>query len=1044
MNGVELRLLTMEPGITVLVNGEEHRLSKPREQLILAILLLAEGKPVSADTIIDRLWAENPPASARVTLHSYVSRLRAGLTAIGAESIRIVTRSGTYRLEIRPEAVDLFRFRQRVHQAEAMAQTGDLEHAVRLLREAERLWPGDALIGFGNAWARARAEELAAERLAALGRRIDLELSLGRHADVLPELRRLVAAHPLDESLAGRLMTALYRCGRSTDALRFYQSVRERMRDEYGLEPSHALEEVYLRILRQDGVLAVTPVYRRGDSEPQPNTLGEDVPHFVGREREIRLLDVVRTHRPGPGVVVIEGMPGVGKTALAVHVAHRMAARFPDALLKVNMRGHDGVAPPRDPAEVASELLRALGVPAARVPASPHKRFEMWREALARRRAVVILDDATGPDQVRPLLPHSWPGLMLITTRGRFEPLPGVRRVPLNVLPDHDALRLCTSLAPPGTAPETIGEATRLCGGLPLAITLMAPHLGAARPRALDGLAGGPAGRLARDANEHVHRAFELSYRDLRPAARLAFRRLGLHPCADFTAEVCAVLTGTSRDRAEAAIGELCDHHLLRETGHGRFGFHDLIREYARELAWREDPRAENRMAVRRLLDHYLRAVENADRAAYPYRWRGVRDSPFDPPGRLRAAPAQARRWLAEEWRNVLALAAYAGEHEWRARSARLVHLLAAFLDEEGYREEAIAAQKRALHACNVLGEQADIARASLDLGRTCLKTANHADARWHTRVALRYYRAAGDPHGEAKARDQLGLISWGEDDFEQAAAMLEEAQAVCHSIGDLQGEAIILDHRAMACWYVGQNAEARRLYGMALEKCRLVGDRQTEARILNNLAHVEQSRGRHREALELLRRCSEICDEIFEPRPHAVINHNRGDLCCYKGRYEQALEHYRSALTAYRERGDRRNEAEVLIGIGNAYLLLDRPDEALVHFERARDIAEEVRITSLQAAALDGIANVDRDSGRYLAALSGYQSAAELARSIGDQRNQARIHDHMGDTYRYLGQAENARLHWRQAASAYRRLDMREAEQRVRMKFDPLGEAAS
>ncbi|MEU8269992.1 tetratricopeptide repeat protein [Sphaerisporangium sp. NPDC049002] len=1037
---MDIRMLGSGVGLALSAQGMEPLPVPPKEQLALSVLLLSPNRPVAVDVIIDHLWGERPPPKARKDLASYMSRVRRRLRDAVGDRARIVARGCTYTLTVDPNTIDLERFRLLRRQATAVAESGDPEHAVRLLQDAEELWPGEALSGLPGDWARRMGEVLAEERMNAQRERIDLELRLGRHPQVLEELYRLVALHPADEALAAQLMTALYRSDRRTDALNLYRRVYTHLRELSATEPGQALRELHQRVLQGDSELAVTPVYRRGGTVPQPNTVPCDIPHFTGREREIESISALRRERDGNLVVAIQGMPGVGKSALAVHVAHRLAARYPDACLHLDLRAHDPVRPHLDAAAALSMLLRMLGIPPARIPQELGKRSAMWRAELAYRRAIVILDDALGPDQVKPLLGGSSAGLVIITTRARFDGTPGVRCVSLGVLPPGEAAELATRLADDDPDPGVIDEVVRLCGGLPLAITLRAGRTRISQRDGLTGMLGGVhrAQKTAGGVHREIDSAFELSYRDLTKEEQLAFRRLGLCPCRDVTAAVAAELCDTTPTRAQTMIDVLLRHHLLQRTAPGRYQFHDLIRVYAHDRARREDPERENRRAITRLLDHYLRTAEAAAQAV-----RLAQGCSGAAAGQEAAsAAADGRQWLGEEWGTVLQLAQYAADHEWKAHCAGFMRVMAEFLDTEGHWEDAAAGHGVALRACREIGDSRGAAQASLDLGFVSFRTGRHNDALIHTENALSLYRSIADKHAEARCLDQIGVVCWASACYREALAHYEEAQAIYRSVDDVKGEADVLGHSGIVHWHLGRYQDSLDLLARALAAYRSIGHRRGEAKALNNMGDVHKHRGYHRDAIQLYQQSLEIFDQITGRQNHAILHNNLGNVHQYKGQFAAALECYRTAMATFQETGDRRNQADIFNSIGTTYLLMGGVDESLIHFQKARKLAEEIKDSYQNVRALVGIADVHGSAGRYTSALDICRQAITIARSIGDLYLEAQAHKRMADTFFYLDGPEAARISWRQAHTLLKQLDLPEAED-LNIRLQALGGVA-
>ena len=1024
--------------------GRQRDLGPARERGVLAILLLTPGTIVPAETLIDRLWDAQPPAKARESLSVYVARLRASLRQALGDSVRLAGRLSGYALDIDPEAVDLHQFRRLRRQADALVAGGDHDGAAQLLREADGLWRGQALAGIRGDWMTRMRHSLEEERRAAMLRRVECDLELGRHADLVGELRGLLVQYPLDETLVGYQMEALYRCGRPGDALSLYRETRSLLVAEQGTEPGPALAELHQRMLRQDREPAVRAGTQRRGEAAQRDTLPPEPQEFVGRSEELALL--AGEHGDKPRVSVIEGMPGVGKTALAVRAARMVADHYPDGVFYLDLQAHDPGAPSLDSADALHRLLRMLGVPANQIPESIGERGALWRAQLSRRRAVVILDDAAQHDQVRPLLPAAGRNLVLITARRRLPDLDGADVLTLDVLSPDEAVALFARIAGLGSGgdEDVLATAAALCGRLPLAIQLTAGRLAQAepRPRSLADLVAELSRAPARigdtsAASPEVLAAFELSYRALEPHHQRFFRRIGVSPCARVSRQSAAALGGSTLAEADRALRALSDHHLLVEVDDGQFRLHDLIREFASVRAEEEDSGSERRQAVGRLLDFYVHAADTADRVLQPFRHRmpaPVKNPPKASPALTTTGTAAA--WLESEWRNILQLAQYAGRHEWKRQCADLTHLLAAFVDISGYWDEAIAAHTLALRAARDLDDEARIARASLELSVASQQTGRHEATLSLAEDAAAIYRSLGDDRGLAEALDQIGLVNQRAARSREALAYFSESGTLYGGATDQHGKAVALSHAGIACWHLGRYPDAMDHLREALSLYRDVGDRRGEAKTLNNLGKMQLHCGYHRDALESYERSLRIFGEIGGAQNQAILYHNIGSVYHYKGSYEKGLGAYRHALAIYRAIGDLPDEADVLNDIGAIYQTAECYDEALIHYEQARLIAEDIGNLAHQVMALRGIADVRRGSGHCAEASGTYAAALALARQIGDPYEEAKALEGIAETMLSTHRPHEARIAFRQALDIFERLGVPEAESaRIRLE---------
>ena len=1022
--------------------GQQCDLGPARARRVLAILLLTPRTIVPAEVLIDRLWDTRPPPKARESLSVYIARLRASLRLALDDGVRLAGRARGYVLDVDPEAVDLHQFRRLRRQAEALSASGDYDHAASLLREADGLWRGQALAGIPGDWVGRMRDSLEEERRGAILERVECELELGRHADLVGELRQLLAQYPLDETFIAHQMTALYWNGRPADALSLYRETRGRLVDEQGTEPGPMLAELHQRILRRDPQLAVRHAGQRPGPVSRPDALAPETGEFVGRSGELELL--TGEHGDIPQVSVIEGMPGVGKTALALRAARVVSAQYCDGLLYLDFHGHDPGRPTLDAAEALHRLLRMLVVPATQIPDAIGERAALWQAQLSRRRVVVILDDAARLDQIRPLLPTGGRCLILITTRRRLPDLDGARTLTLDLLSIDDATALFRRIAGPARAQdeEKVALAVGLCGRLPLAIQLTAGRLARGCPPSLADLIeelSQPSAQLGGTgaASPEVMSAFDLSYHALEPDHQRFFRRLGVSPCASVSMQAAAALAGCNLAEAEKSLAALLDHHLLARAPADQFCFHHLIRGYAAVRAARDDPEPEQRQAVARLLDYYLHTADQADRVLHPFRRRmpvSVTHLPAASPALL--TPEDAAAWLDSEWRNILRAAQHAGRHEWKRKCADLTHVLADFVEISAYWDEAIASHTLALQACRDIADPARIAQASLELSVVSQQTGRHETALPVAEDAAEIYRSLADRRGEAEALDQVGMAHQRAARSREALAYFHEARILYQDTADQRGVANTLSHSGIACWHLGRYPDAMGHLREALSLYRHVGDRRGEAKTLNNLGRMQLYCGYHRDALDGYQKSLEIFNEIGGEQNQAILHHNIGSVYHYKGSYEDGLTACRRALVIYRNIGDLPNEADVLNDIGAIYQSAGCYDEALIHHQKARLIAEEIGNLSQQVIALRGIADVRRGSGQHSEAFDHYRTALRLAREIGDPYEEAKILEGIAESTLSTQRPYDARIVFRQALDIFERLGVPEAESaRIRIE---------
>jgi DNA-binding SARP family transcriptional activator len=996
-------------------------LGSARQRAVLAALLIEPGAHVSADQLVDRVWGTAPPRSARQTLQSYVSRLRSVLGDEGGPLLE--RRSGGYVLEADESTVDLQRFRALV----AQARRADGDRAGALWEEAMGLWQGRPFADLDSDWLRSMAVRLEAERLAAVLDHNDLLLRSGEHARLLPEVAAAAEVHPLDERLAGQLMLALYRCDRQADALAHYHLVQERLAEELGSDPGPALRELYQRILRHDDELAApavvpgpAPADQADPSDTRahrPAQLPLDVAGFTGRADDLRCLDellpdVADDHAPRTVVITaIGGTAGVGKTALAVHWAHRVADRFPDGQLYVNLRGYDPEQPMR-PADALARFLTALGVPERDVPLDDDERAARYRTELAGRRMLIVLDNAGGVAQVRPLLPGSGSSLVLVTSRDSLAGLVavhGAHQVGLDLLPDADAVDLLHRLIGDRVLEEPAAAATlaEQCARLPLALRVAAVLATSQPDRPLADVVAELADRQERlalldpggDPYAAVHAVFSWSVQHLPEQAARTFRRLGLHPGPDLDLYVAAALTGLVPSVARRVLETLVRAHLLHRTGPGRYGMHDLLRAYATHMASTEESDADRQAAERRLLGYYQGAAYTAVSTLYPAEVQYQLDKAPDAPLPDLSEPTSARDWLRAE-RNCLAAVA---EHAADRRDHRYVVDLAVILHR----------YVNSAHPVDLFVVNAHALRAAED---------------------------AGDLAGQAQILRQLGVGHSRSSRYETALEHFHRALALFRQAGDLVGEAYTLTNLASIDHRRGDHEAAREGHYQALAVAQRAGDRFVEASVRNNVAGVEAGLGNITAAYEACQEALAIFQEIGARYCEAIALNNLANTEMERGDYTTAAGRLRRSLATAEALGIVTMRAYVLDSLGMLHLYLKEPDAATSYFGQALVVCRETADVSGQAWSFNGLGEAARLAGNAAEALRSHTEALGIAVQVGSRDQQARAHAGVGHAHRTMGDADLARTHFEHAHAIYTDLGMPEAEEmRAQLEAAPV-----
>jgi tetratricopeptide (TPR) repeat protein/transcriptional regulator with XRE-family HTH domain len=724
--------------------------------------------------------------------------------------------------------------------------------------------------------------------------------------------------------------------------------------------------------------------------------LPRDTAAFTGRQAELaRLagaLDDLSANGGVVGIHAIDGMAGIGKTTFAVHAAHRLAERFPDGQFFLPLHAHTAGQRPVDPADGLASLLLAAGLAAPQIPPGLEARVARWRDYAAGKRILLVLDDAAGHEQVRPLLPGSAGCLVLVTSRRRLTALEDATVISLDVLPcDQAAVLLVRLAAKPGIRPgdAAVGEITRLCGYLPLAISMLASQLRHHPARTAAGLIAElvkARDRLAgmRAENLSVAAAFDLSYADLTPDQQRLFRRLGLVPGPSIDAYAAAALDGTGLDAARRRLDELYDQHLLFEPGPGRYVLHDLLREHARVLAAADAP-ADTEAALERMLDYYLHAALAASRRIPA--WTEAPSHPLSgqPPAAIPDLSTflQAVTWLEAEWPNLHAAADHA------------------------------AAAGRPLLAVQTL------TAAIGDFLRAC----GHWDqsAALH-RTALAAARRSGDKPGQALALRQLGTLSWLSGDLPAAAASLTRAMALYAEAGDQPGQAHTLIQIGVVQQLTGRYPAALTSCQQALELARGSGDRLAEAAARTTLGEVQRLTGDHPAAVESLQQALNLFRELGHPGEADALG-NLGVVQQETGSYRDAAANIRQALDLYRDTRDQPSQAWALNELGTVQQLAGDHTAAAASHQQALNLYRDLGHRLGQTEALNSLGELSTRTSATAQARDYHSQALAIARDIGLPLQQARALEGTGYSYLRDGQLSEAARYLQQAITIYQRL---------------------
>ncbi|MCC3765930.1 tetratricopeptide repeat protein [Glycomyces sp. TRM65418] len=976
--------------LEVHIGGEPGPRLSPIRRRLLALLLARAGTPVGVDALTASLWPEAPPPSANATLQVHIHRIRRAL----GDAERIERGPGGYKIAVTAEELDVLRFTELFERSRGERSRGELEAAIGSLEQGLELWRGEPYADIEPmGLIAAEVNRLTEQRLVAWQALHEIGLDLGLHHGSIAPLRELARAHPYTERFNVLLMLALYRSGRHAEALEVFRAHRDRLVSELGIEPGELMQRVHRAVLRADDRLADVatsslegswrPVRRKAvgaAQAPVPRELPIPPHRFTGRDDELRFLHGLAgsddVAEPVP-IAVVTGMGGIGKTALAVHWAHRVTERFPDGQLFIDLRGH-GEGPALRPIEALTALLGSLGVPPAHVPLDADQAAARFRTQIGTRRMLIVLDNAASAEQVRPLLPGSAGCMVLVTSRHRLADLiawHGGSRLTLDPLSSEDAQTLVTGLLRRGsTDAAEVAKLAELCGRLPLALRIAAANLAeGARPDVAGYIAklseDGLLASLRVDGSQDtaIRAVFESSYRVMPDAARRLFRLLGLAPGPDLSLEAAASLAATSTEEVKPLLDQLAAAHLLDHHRPGRYRLHDLLRLYARERAEAEDAPRLRADAVERLLGWYVRGADACRQRLYPIlvglpaqaaegeRWEPTAD--------------EAAAWLNIELGNLSAAVQHAAEHgphhvAWRLADALRGYMWLSMHGGESVRigRAALEAAKRADHA---LGQAA----AELGLATALTRSSMTAEAMAHSERASRLAAEAGWTTGQAAAEHILAVG--------------------CYQTGRLR-EGLV---HGTAAWRSNRKSRQAR----------------SQSANLITLGNLHCCLGRLDTAVELCREQLRTAAEAEDDTCKASALIDLADVNHLRGRLDLADEYMKAAFELEASRANVVQYCDLFRIAAGIHLAAGRPDEALANARKALADLPEFPSPRLEASVVCTLGTVLDALGEHREAIARYDRALELtAQDSMDHRLKAQL-GHAKAMYR-LGEADQAR----------------------------------
>jgi DNA-binding SARP family transcriptional activator len=969
--------------LRVLVSGEPRHVGGPRQQIVLTTLLLEANRVVPVERLIEAVWGEDPPATARAQIQMAVWQLRRRF-AEWTDAELIVSYPAGYAIEVPGSSMDMLRFDHAVAAGREAVRRGEIAGAVKMLRDALEMWRGSAAAGVHSRVVEAAVLRLDEQRLGVLEECLDLELRLGRHHEVIGELKELVRAYPLREGLHAHLMLALYRAGRQAEALAAYREAHRVLTEEYGLDPGEQLAALERAILTND------PALNKSDAasvmHPVPRQLPAAVSDFVGRddiagELCARLTDASAAQGQSVEVIIISGAGGIGKTALALHVAHQVRESFPEGQLYARLRGVDGR--PVRPKQVLEEFLRSLGVSPTALPEGLGELSAEYRSRLSGSRILVVLDDVVTVDQIEPLVPGEAGCAVIATSRRALAGVPGARRIELDVLDLDASLTMLSRVIGPERVHSEPHAATRLaeaCARLPLALRIAASKL-SVRPhwtidRMLDRLSDEQ--RLLDELaleGVGVRASIAFSYRELTKPAQRLLLLLSMLGATDFSEWVAAPLLETDVDAGADTLQELSEASLVViEATVGRqprYRLHELVRIFAQEMLAREVPLEERVEAQTRLLRAWLFMATEAHSRSYGGDYSVLHaDCDLWPlPSRVvNELMVKPMDWFAAEHANLVTAVELAAQLGQADLCWDLAITSVTLFEARGYTDSWARTHAIALEVCRTAGDRRGEAAMWYSSGELAIFEDRILDGRREDETALGYFDEIGDVHGRGLTLRSLAFIDRIEGHLDAALATYQHARADLQAASDRIGEVHVLEGMAQVHLDRGDHAAAAKLLDDALSASLAIGATRAEAQVRHRLGYLYLAQERFSEAESEFAAVRRAAAELGDPVGTTYAHLGMGLVHLARDEWASAESALRDARAVADNSGDRLSlgrvllaQAEVAIQAGDLAVAAELVDQGRSVFTAANAALWLERTAQFESR----LRNAERRAGR-------------------------------------------------------------------------------